>query len=240
MEFRKFLGCDGGDPGSPERPSVWLFGIEPGYSEADNREHGGSQKPRAVEYSIDLQRKWPFNRNAFKLLAALDGRPIDDWWSFASEKQVFAPGSLGYFKGNLFPYACYGLSTWTATAQRDTGFAAKEAYQKACRSERWSQIRQWVDEHRPSLVIGAGTSYASDFAEAFLGPAITLTRHIMSAESRLRPILYGTAFTTKLAVIPHLSRRLSANVALQEAGEFLSKLQASEIAAACERATAFP
>ncbi len=61
--------CDGGDPGSIEEPSVWLLGIEPGWSLADGA-NAEAPSPEAEErlraYSIELQLEWPFNRNAFK------------------------------------------------------------------------------------------------------------------------------------------------------------------------------
>lgn len=68
--------ADGGDPGSPEKPSVWLFGVEPGWSLEDARgaePTGGQVVPRDDRYSVEQQLDWPFNRNAFKLLSALDG-----------------------------------------------------------------------------------------------------------------------------------------------------------------------
>lgn len=36
LMLNKFDGCDGGDPGTPSDPSIWVFGLEPGWSFADS------------------------------------------------------------------------------------------------------------------------------------------------------------------------------------------------------------
>ena len=117
QDFRKrveedccFLStCDGGDPGTPDHKSVWLLGIEPGWSLNDERAAHGEDAERArklAAYAVELQLKWPFNRNAFKLLCALhDGSP-DDYRNFALCARPFERGSKGFLKANLFPEPC--------------------------------------------------------------------------------------------------------------------------------------
>ena len=100
--------CDGGDHGSPANPSIWVLGIEPGWSLTDQKNEANGQKisPETLaEYSIELQLGWRYNVAAFKLLAAMDGRPPTEYFAFAQEKRPFERGCSGFFKGNLFPEA---------------------------------------------------------------------------------------------------------------------------------------
>jgi hypothetical protein len=66
----KFDGCEGGDAGTPTNPSIWLFGVEPGWSKSDQARTDTPKNPLDDGYSIETQLQWPYNRNAFKLLAA--------------------------------------------------------------------------------------------------------------------------------------------------------------------------
>lgn len=76
-----FDHCDGGDPGTPKSPSIWLFGLEPGWSKTDAKaEQLTTDCKEDLDYSVETQLGWPFNRNAFKLLAALDGMPSEPSW----------------------------------------------------------------------------------------------------------------------------------------------------------------
>lgn len=105
--------CDGGDHGSPDAPSIWLLGLEPGWSLDDRRREGlGDGRSEELDYSVQRQLKWPFNRNAFKLLAALQGASLEKYKDFAQDKRPFEKGCTGYFKGNLFPVACSKMSAW--------------------------------------------------------------------------------------------------------------------------------
>lgn len=50
--------CDGGDPGTPDRRTIWVLGIEPGWSLADQAadEHPDpAAAERLAQYGIDLQ-----------------------------------------------------------------------------------------------------------------------------------------------------------------------------------------
>ena len=139
--------ADGGDPGSPEKPSVWLFGVEPGWSLEDARgaePTGGQVVPRDDRYSVEQQLDWPFNRNAFKLLSALDGGESSSYREFARRVRPFEKGYQGYFKGNLFPLALNSIRTWHADAQRHTGFETKNQYQEWVRSVRFPIVASWM------------------------------------------------------------------------------------------------
>lgn len=89
--LEKFSGCDFGDPGSPERPSIWLFGIEHGIA-AKKFDAQTTEALVGPRYSVELQRTYRFNTNTFKLLAAMSGRPVSQYIDFANEHQPFVEG----------------------------------------------------------------------------------------------------------------------------------------------------
>jgi hypothetical protein len=65
--------CEGGDPGSPENRSIWLLGIEPGWSLADeaaDTEMEGERAAKLEAYAVELQLEWPLNRKRFLKAAA--------------------------------------------------------------------------------------------------------------------------------------------------------------------------
>ncbi|WP_150295016.1 hypothetical protein, partial [Sphingobium estronivorans] len=149
--------CDGGDPGAPDRQSIWVLGIEPGWCLAD-QVADERRSPEAAQqlgrYSIELQLQWPYNRNAFKLLAALNGTPSEEYRRFAEQARPFERGSTGYFKGNLFPEPFNNVGVWDANAVDGTGFATKAEYQTWLRAARFPVMRAWIEKCRPKLVIG--------------------------------------------------------------------------------------
>lgn len=54
--------CDGGDLGTPDKPSIWLLGIKPGWSIADAAADAKADRQRDAErerYSVELQLGWP-------------------------------------------------------------------------------------------------------------------------------------------------------------------------------------
>ena len=184
-----------------------MFGLEPGWSkkdENDEKNGGGTTKLELESYSTALQMKWPFNRNAFKLLAAMNGREISDYKSFAEEQHIFERGSQEYLKGNLHPLAFRQVEDWDRTASSSTGFLDKESYRLWIKENRFPVITEWIERCRPKLFIGVGNSHRKEF--------MTVTRS-PSYEERKFPI---NGFTKKmyltksglvpLAVIPHLSR----------------------------------
>lgn len=52
-------GFDGGDAGSPQSPSVWVFGLEMGWSKMDDEDaKSGVASKRTNTYSVDEQLAW--------------------------------------------------------------------------------------------------------------------------------------------------------------------------------------
>ena len=225
--LKKFDGCDSIDPGSPESPSIWLFGIEPGWSKND-QESAADQKSNQDDcYSIQTQIKWPFNRNAFKLLAAMHGNgySVKTYKEFAEKFQPFVHDSKGYFKGNLYPYACNNVHEWHEYAARETGFPDKKSYLQWCSDYRFPEVKNWVDEYQPKVFIGVGSTYRADFSRAFFGEAVELKEEIFSVNGHGKRIFYTKVAGKTLFVIPHLSggkNGLNSNESIRLAGEFIA------------------
>jgi len=199
--------CDGGDLGSPDRRTVWLLGIEPGWSVADQLldEQGLRDKAEGmVDYSVETQIAWPFNRKAFQLFAALDGRPPEDYRNFAFAARPFERGSTGYFKANLFPEPFNKVGDWDAAAIDKTGFDTKAEYRDWLKSVRFPVFRSWIEKHRPSLVIGTGLSHLDDFLE-ITGTAEKPLAQVFEINGHRKSMFSSTAGTVPVAVLPHLS-----------------------------------
>lgn len=199
--------CDGGDPGSVMAPSVWLLGIEPGWSFADQQADAAAD-PEATEqletYAIERQLTWAFNRNAFKLLAAIEGHPARDYRDFAMRKQPFALGSKGYLKGNLFPVPFNSVAAWDEHASRTTGFGTKEEYKSWVRAARFPILKAWIERCRPRLVIGSGITHLDDFQE-IVGAGEPPKEFQFAVNGHTKRVLINTSGTVPIAIIPHLS-----------------------------------
>jgi hypothetical protein len=221
----KFDGCEGGDAGTPTNPSIWLFGVEPGWSKSDQARTDTPKNPLDDGYSIETQLQWPYNRNAFKLLAAINGVLVSQFREFASKHQPFVQGSKGYFKGNLYPYACNNVGHWPQDAVEETGLTSKAEYQKWCNEHRWPTVKGWVDEHQPALFIGVGNTFRSQFASSVFGRSIELESHKITVNGHSKKVYFGQSDGRKLAVIPHLSggsNGLNSNEAIEKTGVLIS------------------
>lgn len=219
--------CDGGDPGAPECPSIWLLGIEPGWSLAD--EAADQQPPSAdhaaqlAHYAVDLQLQWPFNRNAFKLLAAIEGTSPDAYRAFAERTRPFERGAKGYFKGNLFPEPFNNVGQWDAAATAATGFADKDDYRAWMRAVRLPVMKAWIERCRPRLVIGSGRTHLADFL-AITGTAEVPREQRFEVNGHAKRIHVAAGGTVPVAVIPHLSggsHSLNSNEAVAKAADLI-------------------
>ena len=199
-----FSGCDGGDPGSERSPSTWLFGLEWGDPKSVNARAVSECSNADVNYSIETQiRRWPFNRNAFKLLSSIYAGDINSYREFAHREQPFVKGQKGYFKGNLYPLGFNNLSAWNDEAIALSGFLTKEDYIEWARRERLSVVRCWIQKYKPKLFIGAGIGFLHDFLNA-LGTK-SYTEHRFEANNIRRRIFLGSVGETVFAIVPHLS-----------------------------------
>lgn len=239
----EFDGCDSDNPGSPDYPAVWLFGIEPGYSKIaqDTEKTRSATTPAKIlddNYSIEAQLEYrPFNPKAFKLLAAINGYPVEQFREFARLHQPFVRGlkdafkSNIYFKGNLYPYACYQVSDWPEDAQLETGISDKEEYRQWCQKYRFPVIKQWVNKYQPKVFIGVGITCRNEFSLAAFGKIVEFKEEIIIVNSHIKKIFYFIDEKIKLVVVPHFSGPygLNSNKSLQEAGSFVNSIIASKL-----------
>lgn len=217
--------CDGGDPGEPNRRSIWVLGIEPGWSVWDSqrvRSKDSQLLNDADSYSIDLQLKWPFNRTAFKLLAALHGADPTSYREFASKARPFERGSLGYFKGNLFPVPAHSVKDWGAAEIEKTGFLEKKEYKSWLEENRFPILRHWIEQYRPKLVIAAGLSHEADFLK--LVPEYELREEVFQVNNYKKRVALAYNGVTAMAVVPHFSggvNGLNSNSAVKHVAEII-------------------
>lgn len=223
----KFAGCDTDD--APEKRSIWLMGIEHGWPK--DAEKTRAENADDDSYSISMQRQWPYNRNAFKLLAVAHGQPVSEWESFAERHQPFVKGCQGYFKGNLYPFAAPNVGEWPESARNASGFDSKEEYRVWCREHRLPTIKRWVDEYTPSIVIGVGNTFRNEFAEAVFGRRVALeaVEAVIQGKTaaQKKRLYHAREDGLQLVVIPHLSggrNGLNSDASLAWAGEIVRRL----------------
>tara|TARA_R110000868_G_scaffold2110_1_gene16302 strand:- start:11495 stop:12217 length:723 start_codon:yes stop_codon:yes gene_type:complete len=198
----RLMGCEGDDLGTPDRPSTWLFGIE----------HGDSDREYAItndggEYSIEKQLQFEYNRNAFRLLARINGSDADTYEAFAHEKQPFVRGRKGFYKGNLYPVACRNVSVWSDEAVAFTGFNSKTDMRDWCRVERFAHLQSLFQKHQPQLFMGVGITQVHDYClMAGVDIKSLNQKHFTGQNGLNRRYYYGQVGATVFAVIPHLSR----------------------------------
>lgn len=199
-----FDHCDGGDPGTPKSPSIWLFGLEPGWSKTDAKaEQLTTDCKEDLDYSVEAQLGWPFNRNAFKLLAALAGMSSDKYRAFALERRPFERGSIGYFKGNIFPVPQNNISVWDSDAIDGTGFESKIEYQDWVREKRFPIVSSWIAECRPRIFIGVGNSYKNDFIKVTQSTDVEPIEFFINGHRKI--VYWSSQGIVPLVIIPHLS-----------------------------------
>ncbi len=221
----EFDGCDNERPGSPEAPAIWVFGIEPGDSIADKlaRPNAGSKlNPSADQgYSVARQLKWPFNQKTFKLLAAIEGET--DYKAFASKKQPFVEGSEGYFKGNIYPFACNNVAEWSSEMADELG-CDKKTYLRWCDEHRIPVIRSWVTKYRPKVFIGVGATYRAIFSRAVFGREVQFDEIQIPGKSQVKKVFSHMENGLKLVVIPHFSGPygMNCNKSIHGVGQYIA------------------
>lgn len=204
---RFFETCEGGDPGTPENPSIWVLGIEPGWSLADTAADAKANPHHDAErerYSIELQLAWPYNVKAFKLLAGIAGRSTEDHVAFAKEARPFEKGCSGYFKANLFPEPFNNVSEWDEAATELTGFSSKSEYQNWLRQTRFAVLREVIAKHRPKILIGTGLTHLHDFMD-ITGTTQEPEAHRFEVNGHPKRMHISTSGTVPLAVVPHFT-----------------------------------
>lgn len=204
---RFFETCEGGDPGSPERPSIWLLGLEPGWSTINEQAEAAADPAReALEarYDVEIQLTYPYNRKAFQFLAELQGRKLEDYAAFAREVRPFEQGASGYFKANLFSAPFKSMKTWDQEAIDMTGFDTKAAYQRWVRENRFAVLKGMIETYRPRLLIGTGLGHLNDFLTVTGTPDIPPPERFMVGQHSKRMHI-ATSGIVPVVIVPHFT-----------------------------------
>ncbi|WKS99600.1 hypothetical protein NYR30_12980 [Gallibacterium salpingitidis] len=179
LKFKRFLeeysGYNGGDIGSPERPSIWCCGIEWGGEDItvesfmDYFESNEWQQISGFESEGD-NIAVPYDKVLCKLLCAINGGNVEDYAEFALDNKVWMKGEkTGYLKLNLYPLWFKNTESerWNKGLNDILGFCDKQEYLRWCRLHRFSKINAMVQQHQPKLILCFGTTYEDDFNLAF-------------------------------------------------------------------------
>ncbi|MFT8780812.1 hypothetical protein [Acetobacter orientalis] len=210
-----------GDIGSPEHRSLWLCGIEYGESENEN-----GTDDEIENYTVALQwRNWTYNRNAFKLIASIEGKKVEDALSYAEQKKIFESSTVGYFQTNLFPVECRTLGTWTEDAKIRTGFPDKRAYADYIRSICFENMHKQLQAKKPRLFLGVGITHVGDFSQVVFGEQVELERHDFEIGGHKKTVFLRQG-EIPFAVVSHLSSPsgLNSNEALETAGHLIRNM----------------
>lgn len=198
------------------------------YREEDFSDKGGilalCMKTTDRKDKSDRKDKYRYDRNAFKLLAAINGKKVEEYQEFALKEKPFYEGGKGYFKMNLFPLGFKDTNNarWDMLSSEVTGFPDKNAYQVWLLKNRLPVMREWVRKYRPKLIIctGLGNPYPKRFMAAFGEETMQMeTEKIAGAR-----MLYGkNSDGTLIVIMSHLSR-FNSHVKLQAFGERIREL----------------
>lgn len=206
-----------GNIGTPDKPSVWLCGIEFGESENTNPALAAEEG-----FSVEKQWGWGYNQKAHKLLCCIEGHPISEAFEFAKARSIFASPDCDYMLTNLFPENCLTVDTWSIEAQERTGFASKIDYIAYVRNVCFKTMRAQVKAHKPKLFIGVGVAHERDFVDIVSEPEIKCELAEFKVGNHMKRIrLYPGE--TPLAVIPHLSSAggLNSNESIEKAAKII-------------------
>lgn len=229
-----FSGCNGGQIGSPEQPSIWVCGIEWG---------GGFERDEDLLRYIHAREEWenpptgeenlylldyPYGRTTVKLLTAIDGGKVEEYEGYFEQyKQARENAEKGIFLLNLYPLAFKDTDSahWKASYHEILGFRDKGEYIRWCRRYRFIEMNKRANQYKPKLVICYGLNYADDFNTAFSDGYRSFEETQIDG---LRVCWKRNENGTVVAVLPfpNIPNGLLRNTSLQQIGEFLENLLA--------------
>ena len=226
---KSYSGCDGGDIGTLERRAIWLCGIEWGGGLSaehlkTNMLRDESRPPAGYEDAAE-NLGYIFNRQALKMLSAIDGRKVSEYRDFCAQARPFTKGSSGYFKLNLYPIAFKDTDQdwWHNEFAEATGFDEKTAYLDWCKTYRFPQMRDWVRAAKPKLILCLGKTYRTDFMHVFHDASATFHHEPIDGRDLWWSL---NAEGTLVAIIPFMVNRhgLIKNDSIQKFGERIAQL----------------
>lgn len=165
-----FSGCDGGNFGGA---TIWFSGIEWGLGFDPKTFDFSKDCLSNLGWDDDYRKKFqsnPFDRGVVQMYSGLIGAGVDKHIEVAQNKKVFSQESK-LFKMNIYPIAFKrdGDELWNEDWYQKTGMPTKSMYRAWCQEYRFPKFKGWVEEHRPKLIVAAGSSYKSDYILAFAG-----------------------------------------------------------------------
>lgn len=225
-----FSGCDGGDIGSSENPSVWICGLEWGGG------HDCEGLVRELSFSASLPPEgydsWKenvsyiFNWQVMKLLAVMNGLLVSQYKQFAEKVKPFVAGEKGYFKMNLYPIGFRNTSAehWQEGFSKITGFSSKAEYLAWANDSRLAKISEWSKAYSPEMVICLGKNYRHEFGSAFGVPSSAWSQELIDEKEISWAV---NNFGTLICVLPFMVNRngLVRNASIQKFGERISQLR---------------
>lgn len=227
-----FSGCDGGDLGTAENPSIWICGIEWGGGHTaeglvSSMSEDLTTPPRGYE-SWEENLTYIFNWQVMKLLSVINGGAFSEYKMFAQTIKPFVNGESGYFKMNLYPIGFKDTSQarWHEKFSEITGFKDKSDYLAWCSKFRLPKIREWTERAKPKLILCLGKTYLDDFKVAFHDAGKELYHEVIDG----RDLYWDFNDQGSLvAVIPFMVNRygLVKNVSIQKFGNRISELLTS-------------
>lgn len=230
-QYEEFLinsGHNGGDRGTPEKPSIWCCAIEWGSENTD-----GESLQRALatdEWKKDIDGLGEMENcgnqtdlGMCKVLAAIAGRKVDknEARAFAQEERVWIKGAkTGYFKMNLFPLSFKGTNVpWSKELEDILGFADKNEYKNWCRQYRFPKMKELMQKHQPKLIIGFSKEHLNDFNLAFSDG----NKQFYTKTFDNKKIYWKRENNTLLVVMPSPRSGVS-HQCIQAVGEFIRDL----------------
>lgn len=168
-----FSGCNGGNIGSKDNPSIWVCGLE--YNEDWSADD--------LQYNI-YQEKWENTPNfgmaelqwnnhhypIYKLLDFIAGSDdYQTYQAFAENKQIFVQDSKSpYYKMNLYPIGFPKHDDAWKTQYNDIlELNSRDEYIGACKQHRFPAMKQWVQDYAPKMIICLGRTSKAYFDMAF-------------------------------------------------------------------------
>lgn len=224
-----YSGCDGGDIGNPKNRSIWFCGIEWGGTRSAGQVqaemlHDESQPREGYEHASHNQ-AYIFNRQALKILCAINGSKVSAYREFSEETKPFTKGSSGYFKLNLYPIAFKDTNQtrWHEQFAEATGLREKSDYIDWCKVHRFPQMRQWARAARPRLILCVGKDYRADFKRAFHDENVSFNHESIDGRDLWWSI---NSDGTLVAIIPFMVNRhgLTRNDSIQKFGDRIGQL----------------
>lgn len=230
-----FAGCDGGNLAG----SIWLCGLEWGGDITGEDLRSWIRQPveaPPASYTKDHRKEclsYPYNLKAIKLFRALKGRDAETPAEFLDRERCFERDG-DYFKLNLYPVPFTNTSPerWRSEFTSLTGLSSRHEYEEWCRQARFPQLRRWMQQGQPRLIVGTGISYSGRFLEAFgeSGAKLSSTFYVVNGRKLRIEHSRVNGGATLLAAIYFLGGRhgLNSDASILATGRELAQLLSRE------------